>query len=86
MILRVFFFAFRLTNKYKTGLVTASPIHTLNMIRKKLKLDQYFQEILSGDELEKNKPHPDPYQEMMRRLCVKNNNTLIIEDSSSYLI
>ena len=71
----------RISDKYKTGLVTASPVHTLQMIRKKLNLDLYFQEILSGDELEKNKPYPDPYQEMMARLCVNKYNTVIIEDS-----
>ena len=53
----------------------------LNWIRKEIGLDDYFENILSGEETKKNKPHPDPYLEMMRRTCVRPKNTIIIEDS-----
>ena len=71
----------RISKKYITGLVTASPLHSLEWIRDKIKLDQYFQHILSGEETEKNKPFPHPYLEMMKRVGVSSNNTVIIEDS-----
>ena len=71
----------RICKKYITGLVTASPLHSLEWIRDKIKLDQYFQHILSGEETEKNKPFPHPYLEMMKRIGVNPNNTVIIEDS-----
>ena len=71
----------RLSKNYITGLVTASPIHLLGWIREKIGLDNYFQHIISGEETEKNKPHPHPYIEMMSRINVKPENTVIIEDS-----
>ena len=71
----------RVSKNYITGLVTASPIHLLNWIRQRISLDNYFQYIISGEEAKKNKPHPHPYLEMMRRIGVKPENTVIIEDS-----
>ena len=71
----------RISSDYITGLVTASPLHSLNWIREKIALDNYFQFILSGEETKKNKPHPHPYIEMMNRIGVKPENTIIIEDS-----
>ena len=71
----------RVTKKYITGLVTASPLHSLNWIRKEIGLDNYFKYIISGEEAEKNKPHPHPYLEMMERINVNPKNTAIIEDS-----
>ena len=71
----------RVSKNYITGLVTASPIRSLDWIRKKMGLDNYFQYIISGEETVKNKPHPHPYIEMMRRIDVNPENTIIIEDS-----
>ncbi len=71
----------RISKNYITGLVTASPLRTLNWIRNKISLDDYFQYILSGQETEQNKPNPHPYLEMMNRIGVDPENTIIIEDS-----
>ena len=71
----------RVSKKYITGLVTASPLHSLNWIRDKIGLDNYFNHIISGEETYKNKPHPHPYLEMMDRIDVNPKNTVIIEDS-----
>ena len=46
---------------YRLGLVTASPIRSLYWINKKIDLDSYFDEILSGEQTKRNKPFPDPY-------------------------
>ena len=48
--------------------------HTIN-------LDELFEHIISGDETEKNKPHPEPYLIMMEKLSVKPENVVVIEDS-----
>jgi len=71
----------RVSKNHITGLVTASPIRSLDWIRKKIGLDNYFQYIISGEETEKNKPHPHPYIEMLTRINVEPENTVIIEDS-----
>ena len=71
----------RISKLYITGLVTASPLHSLNWIREKINLDNYFNYIISGEETKNNKPFPDPYVEMMERIGVVPKNTVIIEDS-----
>jgi HAD superfamily hydrolase (TIGR01509 family) len=71
----------RIGNSHVTGLVTASPLRSLEWIRDKIGLDNYFQYIISGEETDKNKPHPHPYLKMMSRIDVRPKNTVIIEDS-----
>ena len=69
------------TQHYSIGLVTASPRHNLNWLQTLINLDELFEHIISGDEAEKNKPHPEPYLIMMEKLGVKPENVVIIEDS-----
>ena len=71
----------RVQKKHATGLVTASPRHNIDFLCELIHLDNIFEHIVSGDESARNKPHPDPYFEMMERLNVLPNNTVIIEDS-----
>jgi beta-phosphoglucomutase-like phosphatase (HAD superfamily) len=66
---------------YKIGLVTASPRHNLDWLQTLIDLDSLFENIISGDETEKNKPHPAPYLAMMSKLEVTPTNTVVIEDS-----
>jgi|TARA_B110000116_G_scaffold86980_1_gene75681 beta-phosphoglucomutase len=66
---------------YKIGLVTASPRHNLDWLQTLIDLDSLFENIISGDETEKNKPHPAPYLAMMSKLEVAPTNTVVIEDS-----
>ena len=69
------------TQHYHIGLVTASPRHNLDWLRTLIELDDLFEHIISGDDTDKNKPHPEPYLSMMNRLGVEPENTVIIEDS-----
>jgi len=69
------------TQHYSIGLVTASPRHNLNWLQTLINLDELFEHIISGDEAEKNKPHPEPYLIMMEKLSVKPENVVVIEDS-----
>ena len=66
---------------YHIGLVTASPRHNLDWLRTLIELDDLFEHIISGDDTDKNKPHPEPYLAMMSRLDVEPENTVIIEAS-----
>ena len=66
---------------YHIGLVTASPRHNLDWLRTLIELDDLFEHIISGDDTDKNKPHPEPYLAMMTLLGVEPENTVIIEDS-----
>ena len=66
---------------YHIGLVTASPRHNLDWLRTLIELDDLFEHIISGDDTDNNKPHPEPYLAMISRLGVAPENTVIIEDS-----
>ena len=71
----------RISPYFSMGLVTASPRRSLNKIIKKLNLNNYFKHIISGEDANNNKPHPDPYVLMMDMLNIIQKNTIIIEDS-----
>ena len=71
----------RVQIKHKTGLVTASPKHNIDWLCEMIHLDKIFSHIISGSEITRNKPYPDPYFSMMKLLNVLPENTVIIEDS-----
>ena len=71
----------RVQKHHKIGLVTASPRHNLYWLQGLIGLNNLFQHIISGDETERNKPHPDPYLAMIALLNVSPKNAVIIEDS-----
>ena len=66
---------------HETGLVTASPQHNIDWLCDLIGLDDIFKHIISGDETTRNKPHPEPYLAMMKKLNVLPFNSVIIEDS-----
>jgi HAD superfamily hydrolase (TIGR01509 family) len=47
------------------------------------KLTKYFEVIITGDEIERGKPHPDIYFRAAEKLGVAPNECLVIEDSLS---
>ena len=71
----------RIQKQYSTGLVTASPRHNIDFVSELIHLDNIFKHIISGDETLQNKPHPEPYFAMMKKLNVLPINSVIIEDS-----
>ncbi len=68
-------------DKYKIGLVTASPLHSFKYVDRMLHLKKYFSKIITNDDIERSKPAPDPYLKMMKLLDLNPKQTLIIEDS-----
>lgn len=48
-----------------------------------LKLDTYFEAIVLGEECERAKPHPDPYQRALQLLGLQPHEAIVIEDSPS---
>ena len=68
-------------DKYKIGLVTASPLCSFNYVNSLLNIKKYFFNIITDDDCRRSKPDPEPYISMMNRLKLQPNQTLIIEDS-----
>ncbi|UCH09530.1 MAG: HAD family phosphatase [Fidelibacterota bacterium] len=71
----------RLADHYRLGLVTSTPGDIFQWMEQKIGLDRYFDEVITGGMTVNNKPHPEPYLEMMRRLGVTPAETAIVEDS-----
>lgn len=55
---------------------------TLPML-KQLKMDSYFQLVLSGDSLSEKKPHPAPLHEVMQQLSLEPHELLMVGDSKN---
>ena len=73
-------------DKYKLGLVTASPLKSFNYVNKILNIKKYFSNVITNDDTNKSKPDPQPYILMMSRLNLNPSNTLIIEDSINGMV
>ena len=67
---------------YKIGLASSSPMDVIMDMAISNKIDSYFDVIMSGCDLEKSKPDPMIYFEVMKRLQVHPEECIIIEDSN----
>lgn len=64
----------------KTGIGTSNSRHLVESMFPRLKLDEYMEAILTGDEIHNGKPEPDIYLEAARLLNVKPDECLVFED------
>lgn len=65
----------------KTAIASTARYENLINVINYLKLQDYFDLILSGIDIENSKPHPDIYLKAMNELNVNPHETLIFEDS-----
>lgn len=68
-------------NKIKLALASSSPRNVINLVLKSFKLSNYFQVIVSGDELKKSKPDPTIFLLAADKLNTKPSECIVIEDS-----
>ncbi len=68
-------------NNFIMGLASGSYKELLFIALKSKKWEMYFDEILSSDDLKKGKPAPDIYIEILKRLKVKPEESIVLEDS-----
>ena len=69
------------TQGVKMAIASASPIELLTGIVEGSKLGEYFDEVISAEELPYNKPHPMVYLEAAARLGVNPKQCVGVEDS-----
>ena len=67
-------------NDLKFGLVTASGGRLMNVVLRSFPAD-IFDVVISGDDVKKSKPDPEPYLMAAERLSVDIKRSLVIEDS-----
>ena len=70
----------------KTALASGSPMKVIEFVLKKFSLSDTFRIKVSGDCVEKGKPHPDIYLETARRLGVSPEECVAIEDSINGIV
>ncbi len=71
---------------YKVGLATSSPHRIINSIMKRLNIRENFQSIVSAEELQFGKPHPQVYLHCAQLLGIAPEHCLAIEDSVNGVI
>ena len=69
--------------KIKMALASSSTKEYILAILDNIKLRNYFDEIVSFEEVPKEKPAPDIYLEVAKRLGVEPSSCLVLEDSES---
>ena len=65
--------------EHKQACVSASPYGLLSKKLEKFKVDSYFDFVIGGDQVSRNKPYPDIYNRAIEKLGTSYN--LVIEDS-----
>ena len=65
--------------KHKQACVSASPYGLLSKKLEKFNVDSYFDFVIGGDQVSRNKPYPDIYNRAIEKLGTSYN--LVIEDS-----
>lgn len=65
----------------KLAVASSSPIDVIELVVKTLKLDKYFDVLVTGDYVDKSKPEPDIFLYAANKLGVKPDECVVIEDS-----
>ncbi len=68
-------------NNFKVGLASGSFKELLYTAVRINEWEEIFEEILSSDDIERGKPHPDVYLKVMNKLNVKPSESVVLEDS-----
>lgn len=69
-------------NNKKIGLASATRLDKIEEILSTLKIKDYFDVIVSGENVPKSKPDPSVYLETAKRLGVVPNECMVMEDST----
>lgn len=70
--------------EFKQACASASPYNLLSKKLQKFKVDSYFDFIIGGDQVNRNKPYPDIYNRAIEKLGTSYN--LVIEDSPTGIL
>ncbi|MBI4642012.1 MAG: HAD family phosphatase [Candidatus Tectomicrobia bacterium] len=68
-------------HRYRKAIATSSPASQMNFIVDRLGVRHFFELLMSGEEVEYGKPHPEIYQKIAERLGLQSNQCLVLEDT-----
>lgn len=66
-----------------TGVASSSSYKLIDIVLKKLSIENYFSVVLSGEELKRGKPFPDIFLKTAEKLSVLAKECIVIEDSAA---
>ncbi len=67
--------------KYKIALTTSSLIEYSSLVIEKLNLSDFFDVVVTGEDVSKGKPDPEPYAITAEKLNILPNQCLVLEDA-----
>lgn len=70
------------SNNFRIGLASSGTKKYLDMVMDKFNIRKYFRVVVSGDEVEWGKPHPEVYLTASRKLGLKPHECLVFEDAT----
>ncbi|MGL5271106.1 MAG: HAD family hydrolase [Selenomonadaceae bacterium] len=70
-------------NRIPAAVASSSPRELVQAVVSRLELDDYFQFLLSGENVTQSKPHPEIYLQAAARLNIAPADCLVIEDSKN---
>ncbi len=68
---------------YKLGVVSSANPKRIDLFLERLSLADYFQVVISGDDVVNGKPAPDAFLQASDQLGVESRHSLVIEDSTA---
>jgi HAD superfamily hydrolase (TIGR01509 family) len=71
------------SNKFKIALASSSIRKHINVVLSKLNIEHFFDAVVSGQDVEKGKPHPDINLKAAKMIQVNPENCLVLEDAQS---
>ncbi len=73
-------------NGYKLALVSGSTKNQIDIVLKQLKINNYFDVVVSCDEVKKSKPDPEGYLAAAKKLRAEPNECLVFEDTRTGIL
>ena len=73
-------------DKIKLAVASSSPKKYVRYVLRRLKILNYFSVVTSGDEVTNGKPHPDIFNLVAKKLKIKNEFCIVIEDGTAGII
>ncbi|MCX8199993.1 MAG: HAD family phosphatase [Candidatus Micrarchaeota archaeon] len=67
--------------KYRLALVSSSPKEIVELVVNRFELRKYFEQIITGDDVVKGKPDPEPYLKAAKEMGVSPEECVVVEDS-----
>lgn len=67
----------------RVGLTTSAALSVQQLAFETFQLSEYFDAVITGEDIERGKPDPEPYLLTAEKLCIPTNACMVIEDAIS---